>query len=106
MHIVILVTAKDKQEARKISAGLVEAGLAACVNIIGKAGSIFFWEGKIEEAEECLLIIKSRKEKLTRIIRLIKSLHSYKVPEIIALPVISGDKTYLRWIDESLRRTI
>lgn len=106
MYIVILVTAKDKKEAQKISAGLIKAKLAACVNIIAKVDSLFFWEGKIDRAKESLLVIKSRKEKLPSIIKLVKSLHSYKVPEIIALPVISGDKTYLRWIDASLRQPL
>ena len=103
MYIVILVTAKDKKEAQKISAGLIKAKLVACVNIVSKIDSIFFWAGKIDQAKESLLVIKSKKEKLPRIIKLVKSMHSYKVPEIIALPVISGNKTYLRWIDASLK---
>jgi len=103
MHIVILVTAKDKKEAQKISAGLIKAKLAACVNLVDKVDSKFFWAGKLEQAEESLLIIKSRKVKLPRIIKLVKSLHSYKVPEIIALPIIAGDKPYLRWMDAALR---
>lgn len=106
MYIVILVTAKDKKEAQKISAGLIKAKLAACVNIIDKVDSIFFWAGKIDQAKESLLVIKSKKEKFLRIIKLVRSLHSYKVPEIIALPVISGDKPYLRWIDASLRQPV
>ena len=103
MYIVILVTAKDKKEAQKISAGLIKAKLAACVNIVDKVNSIFFWAAKLEQAKESLLIIKSKKEKLPRIIKLVKSLHSYKVPEIIALPIISGDKPYLRWMNAALR---
>lgn len=106
MYIVILVTAKDKKEAQKISAALIKAKLAACVNIIAKVDSLFFWEAKIDRAKESLLVIKSKKEKLPRIIKLIKSLHSYKVPEIIALPIISGDRPYLRWIDASLRQPV
>ncbi len=103
MHIVILVTAKDKKEAQKISASLIKAKLAACVNIIDKIDSVFFWESKVDKARESLLIIKSKKEKMPKIIKLVKSIHSYKVPEIIALPIISGDKAYLRWIDASIR---
>jgi periplasmic divalent cation tolerance protein len=103
MYIVILVTASNKREAQKIATGLVKAKLAACVNIIDKVDSLFFWEAKIDRAKESLLVIKSKKEKLPSIIKLVKSLHSYKVPEIIALPVISGDKPYLRWIDAALR---
>ena len=103
MYIVIFVTAANKQEGKKIASGLIKQKLAACVNIIDKVGSLFFWEGKTQKAEESLLIIKSKKERLNRIIKLIKSLHSYTVPEIIALPIISGDKPYLRWIDATLR---
>lgn len=103
MYIVILVTASNKREAQKIATGLVKAKLAACVNIIDKVDSLFFWEARIDQAKESLLIIKSKKEKFPSIIKLVKSLHSYKVPEIIALPVISGDKPYLRWIDAALR---
>jgi len=102
MHIIIFVTAGNKREAQKISAGLIEQKLAACVNIVDKIDSLFFWEGKAREAKEALLIIKSKKEKMAKIIKLVKALHSYKVPEIIALPVVSGDKPYLRWIDAAI----
>ena len=103
MYVVILVTAKDKKEAQKIANGLIKAKLVACVNIIDKISSIFFWAGKVDQAKESLLVIKSKKVKLPKIIKLVKSLHSYKVPEIIALPIIDADKSYLRWIDATLR---
>ncbi len=103
MHIIVLVTAGNKREAQRIAAGLVKAKLAACVNIIDRIDSLFFWEGKIDRAKECLLMIKSKKEKLSKIIKQVKLLHSYKVPEIIALPIIAGSKSYLRWIDASVR---
>lgn len=102
VYVVILVTASNKKEAQKIADGLVGSKLAACVNIIDKIDSLFFWESKIDKAKECLLIIKSKKEKLPKIIKAVKSLHSYKVPEIIALPVVGGSKSYLRWIDASV----
>jgi periplasmic divalent cation tolerance protein len=103
MYIVMLVTAGNKKEAQKIATGLIKQKLAACVNIVDKVNSLFFWEGKTRKAKESLLIIKSKKEKMAKLIRWVKSLHSYKVPEIIALPVIAGDKPYLRWIDAALR---
>ncbi len=103
MYIVIFVTVSNKKEAQKIATGLVKNKLAACVNIVEKLESLFFWEAKIQKAKESLLIIKSTRAKFPRIVKLIKSLHSYKVPEIIALPVIAGDKPYLRWIDASVR---
>ncbi len=103
MHIVIFVTAGNRKEAQKIASGLIRQRLAACVNIVDKVDSLFFWEAKLQKAKESLLIIKSTRAKLPQIIRLIKSLHSYKLPEIIALPIIAGDKPYLRWIDASIR---
>jgi len=103
MYVVVLVTAKDKKEAQKIAAGLIKRKLAACVNMVDKVGSMFFWAGRIDRSKESLLMIKSKKEKLPKIIKLVKSLHSYEVPEIIAIPIIAGDKPYLRWIDAALR---
>jgi periplasmic divalent cation tolerance protein len=103
MYIVVLITAKDKKEARKISVSLIKAKLAACVNIVDKVDSVFLWAGKIDQAKESLLVIKSKKEKLPKIIKLVRSLHGYEVPEIIALPIIAGDRPYLRWIDAALR---
>ncbi len=102
-YVIILVTASSKKEAQKIASCLIEQKLAACVNIIDKVDSLFFWEGKIDRAKEYLLVIKSKKEKLPKIIKLVKSLHSYQVPEIIALPIIAGSKPYLRWLDASVR---
>ena len=98
---VIFITCANKKEARRIACGLVKNKLAACVNILDKVKSFFWWEAKIDQADEILLIIKSKKTKLSRIIKLVKSMHSYQVPEIIALPIVGGYKPYLRWIDES-----
>lgn len=106
MYIVIFVTASNKKEAQKIAARLIKNKLAACVNIAQEIESLFFWEAKIQKAKESLLIIKSTRAKFPRIVKLIKSLHSYKVPEIIALPIITGDKPYLGWIDASIRQPV
>lgn len=103
MHIVIFITASNKKEAKQIAKQLIKRKLAACVNITDRIESLFHWQGKIDQAKEILLIIKSRKEKLAKIIKTVKSLHSYEVPEIIALPVIGGYKPYLNWINDSLR---
>jgi periplasmic divalent cation tolerance protein len=79
--------------------------LAACVNIIDNIKSIFWWQGKIDKAKEVLLIIKTKKKLIDKLIKKVKSLHSYAVPEIIALPIIAGNKKYLEWIDESVRKS-
>jgi len=105
MYIVIFITAANKKEGTYIAQALIKKKLAACVNIIDKIESLFCWKGKLERAREALLIIKSKKEKLTKIIKTVKSMHSYEMPEIIALPLTGGDKPYLRWIDESLRKS-
>jgi periplasmic divalent cation tolerance protein len=103
MHIVVFSTASNKKEAERISKALLTSKLVACVNIIHNIKSIFWWQGRLDQAGECLLVIKSRKKNLDKIIRLIKDKHSYDVPEIIALPIIGGNKDYLNWIDESVR---
>ncbi|MCX5704581.1 MAG: divalent-cation tolerance protein CutA [Candidatus Omnitrophica bacterium] len=103
MHIVILITASKKKEAKKIAAKLLKEKLVACVNIVDKVESFFWWQGKIDNASESLMVIKSTKAKFRKIVKTVLSVHSYTVPEIIALPIIAGHKPYLDWIDESLR---
>lgn len=101
MYNVVFVTAADKKEAEKIARAILKKKLAACVNIIDKVQSYFWWKGKIDHAKEVLLIIKTRKPLLEKLIKEIRALHSYDVPEIIALTINSGNKKYLDWIDGS-----
>ena len=101
MHIVIYVTVENLEQANKISSTLVEQKLAACVNIIDQVDSIYSWKGKIEQAKEKLLMIKTRKELFAKVSDAVKALHSYEVPEIIALPIIEGNSDYLDWIDKT-----
>lgn len=100
--IVIFVTTAGEAEAQKIANALVKQKKVACVNIIPKVNSLFWWQGKIESANESLLVIKSKMELLDEIIKLVKKLHSYEVPEIVALPIVGGNEDYLNWIEESL----
>lgn len=104
MFIVIFITCVNKNQAKKIAFGLVSAKLAACVNIVAGVNSFFWWENKVDRADEVLLIVKSKKTKLAALIKKTRSLHSYSTPEIIALPIIGGDKDYLKWINDSLAR--
>ncbi|MFH1199172.1 MAG: divalent-cation tolerance protein CutA [Candidatus Omnitrophota bacterium] len=106
MYIVAFVTCASFEEAQKIASGLVEKKLVACVNIIDKVSSLFWWDGKVDRAQEVLLIMKSKRTKMNQIIKTVKSGHSYKVPEIIALPIIAGYKPYLEWIDAAVRDTV
>ena len=103
MHIVILITASKKVEAKRIAAKLLKEKLVACVNIVDKVESFFWWQGKIDKAAESLMVIKSTKAKFKKIVKSVLSVHSYTVPEIIALPIIAGHKPYLDWIDVSIR---
>jgi periplasmic divalent cation tolerance protein len=103
MNTVIFVTTTDKKEAEKIASFLIKEKLAACVNIIEKINSLFRWQGKVDNAKETLLIIKTRRALVPKLIKKVKSLHSYDVPEIIALPIIAGNKEYLQWLNESTR---
>jgi len=98
MPIIVLVTAKNSREASRIAAKLVEGKLIACANVIKGVHSIFRWQGKIDKANETLLILKSKKSCLPKIVKMIKKYHSYDVPEIIALPITGGSRNYLNWI--------
>lgn len=106
MHIVVFITASGKGEARRIAQALIEQRLAACVSSAGAVSSLFWWNNKIDQGREVLLIVKSTKAKLSRITKLVRSIHSYAVPEIIAVPVIGGNRAYLDWVDESLRKPV
>ena len=101
MYIVVFITAGSKEEAQKIARGLLEEKLAACVNILPGLESHFWWQGKIDSAKEALLVIKTKKELFNKLAKKVKSLHSYSVPEIIALPIVTGNTEYLNWINDS-----
>jgi periplasmic divalent cation tolerance protein len=98
--IVVLVTCGSEEEAVKIANALVEAHLAACVNLVSPIRSIYRWEGKIWDEKEWLLIIKTQKERFEELEKKVKSLHSYSVPEIISLPILEGSSSYLNWLLE------
>lgn len=99
---VVLCTCGDEDEARRIARELVESQLAACVNILATVESIYRWQGQVEEARETLLFIKTTAERLPELQQRIIHLHSYEMPEIIALPVLAGSDKYLAWIRGSV----
>jgi periplasmic divalent cation tolerance protein len=101
--ILVLTTASSRDEARKLGRALVERLLAACVNIVPQVGSIYRWEGEVEEAEEWLLIIKTTRTAFERVRDAIKELHSYDVPECICLSIEEGSVEYLSWIGQSVK---
>jgi periplasmic divalent cation tolerance protein len=103
-YIVVLITAPSNDVGRKIANALLEQKLAACVNIISPINSLYLWEGKINDDQEALLLVKSRAELFEdRLVPAVKAIHPYKVPEIIALPILIGAKPYLDWIEEETR---
>ncbi len=100
-EIVVYITAPSQAEAEKIGAALVEARLAACVNILPSITSIYSWKGEICREAEVLMIVKSRRSIFDRLIEKVKQLHTYSLPEIIALPILAGSEDYLTWIREN-----
>jgi periplasmic divalent cation tolerance protein len=105
-EIVILITASSSDEAMNIAKTLVDEHHVACVNVLTGVRSFFFWEGGTQDSAEALLVCKSRLSMMEGIIERVKSLHSYTVPEIIALPIVAGLPTYLEWVRSSTKKRV
>ena len=101
--VLVLITTATREEADRIARSLVEKRLAACVSIVPQVRSFFWWENKLSEEEEVLLMMKTRRSHLRQLIVKVKAIHSYSVPEIIALPIVEGSTSYLEWVDETTR---
>lgn len=99
-EIVAIITASSENEAVIIAKALIENKLAGCVNIIKNIRSIYSWQGKIEDEPEVLMIAKTQKHLFDSLMKKVKELHSYTVPEIIALPIVEGSEEYLKWLRE------
>jgi len=100
--IVIFVTTDSQEEAQKIATRLLNQRKVACVNIVPRVDSLFWWQGKLDSARESLVIAKTKAALLPEVVSLVKDVHSYEVPEIIALPIIGGNEDYLNWIDSEV----
>ncbi len=101
---MVLVTCSSAKEVRKIARALVEHRIAACANILtNPVQSVYRWKRRVESAKEFLLIIKTTKARFPRLEAEVKRLHSYDVPEIIALPIVAGASDYLTWISDSVK---
>ncbi len=98
-HIVIYITTCSINEAKTIGRELVEEKLVACSNIISPIRSIYSWQGKICDDKEAMMILKTKKKLFKQIVKRVEKLHSYDVPEIIAMPIIEGSSKYLSWIN-------
>jgi periplasmic divalent cation tolerance protein len=102
--IVVLVTCGSAKEARRIARAVVQQRMAACANIVATpVQSVYRWKGRVESAEEFLLVIKTTQGRFAELKAAVKRLHSYDVPEIIALPIAAGGIDYLNWISESVK---
>lgn len=102
-EILVLITASSPDEAAKIGTALVDEHLAACVNIVPEVRSLFLWEGKTRDERESMLICKSRLALMEQLVARVKALHSYSVPEVIALPIIAGSREYLDWLHGAVK---
>lgn len=103
-YIQVFTTTDTKENARQIARRVVEKNLAACAQVIGPISSIFWWKNNINEEEEWLIIIKSRKDLYEDLEHAIMKVHKYEIPEILAVPVLAGAKSYLEWLDGEVAR--
>ena len=101
-NVVVFITSTD-EEARKIAEVLLSQKKAACINIVPSVSSLFWWQDEIDSAQESLLIVKTKASLLNEIVALVKEIHSYDIPEIIALPIVGGNQDYLEWIGKEIR---
>jgi periplasmic divalent cation tolerance protein len=103
-HVVVLVTAASADEAATLGRALVEERLAACANVVGPIRSIYRWQGAVEDATEHLLLLKARAGDVDALAARVRALHSYDVPEVIAVPIVAGSTAYLAWLAEATAR--
>jgi len=101
--IVLFITTANTEEAQRIAKVLLNERKAACVNIVPEISSLFWWQDKLDSAQESLLIIKTKASVLNEIVRLVREIHSYDIPEIIALPIIGGNQDYLEWMGKEIK---
>lgn len=103
VDIVVFITTANAEEAQQIASLLLSERKAACINIVPRVSSFFWWQGKLESAEESLLIVKTKASVLNQVVSLVKEHHRYDVPEVIALPIIGGNQDYLEWMSQEVK---
>ncbi len=102
-YLQVITTVERQEEAGTLSRRMVEQRLVACAQVIGPVTSHYWWEGKVEVAEEWLCLLKTRRRLYPRLEEVLKALHPYDVPEIVAVPIVAGNADYLRWLDREVR---
>lgn len=103
MYSIIYITTSNSEESEKIAKTLLKEKIVACANIIPQMNSFYWWEGKIEEDEESILILKTRKDHLDRVITRVKEIHSYDIPCILEIKVKSASSEYLKWLEDQMQ---
>jgi periplasmic divalent cation tolerance protein len=101
-YVVAFSTIGKKEDAERVAQALVEERVAACVNIVSGVRSVYRWKGKIENDEELLLVIKTRRDRVDALKAALTARHPYEVPELVVMDVVAGHEPYLSWIDDSL----
>jgi periplasmic divalent cation tolerance protein len=101
--VVVLITVGDRPEGERVATALLEARLAACVNLLPGVTSMFWWEGKIDRADELLLLVKTRRGLISQLVETVRGVHSYDVFEAVALPIVDGSPAYLDWVGQETR---
>ncbi|MEE8167375.1 MAG: divalent-cation tolerance protein CutA [Candidatus Hydrothermarchaeales archaeon] len=101
-YVSIYITASNLAEAERIAEAVVKRRLAACANVVEKVKSIYWWKGTLERADESLLFLKTKREKVKEIICLVRQMHSYENPAILVLPILEGSEEYFKWMDEEI----
>jgi periplasmic divalent cation tolerance protein len=99
-YIQVFTTVEKREDADRIASTVVRKRVAACAQILGPIQSTYWWKGKVEEAGEWLCVMKTRKDLFSALEQEIKSIHPYEVPEIVALPIVAGSQSYLKWIED------
>ncbi|MBS7636799.1 divalent-cation tolerance protein CutA [Candidatus Bathyarchaeota archaeon] len=102
-YIIVLTTTSSKEEAEKIAHALLAERIIACANIIGPVHSLFWWQNKIDTAQEHLILMKTKKDLFAKLAEKVKAIHSYQTPEIIALPMVEGFEPYIEWLNSNLQ---
>jgi len=102
--VVVLVTVGSADEAARVGRALVDERLAACVNVVGPIRSIYRWQGAVEEAAEHLMLVKARAADVPALEARVRALHSYDVPEVVALPIVAGSAPYFAWLGDATAR--
>ncbi|MEW6669749.1 MAG: divalent-cation tolerance protein CutA [Thermodesulfobacteriota bacterium] len=105
-YMQVSTTVEKKEDAQRIGREAVKSRLAACVQIVGPISSIYWWKGQIEETEEWLCLMKTKKDLFEPLAQKLRALHPYEVPEIVAVPLIAGNPDYFRWVDQETRSVI